>query len=196
MAFIESISDEAASEEVTALFDVDRERLGYVANYTRIFGHRPAVERARRQLLAAITENMDPRRYELATVAAARRLRSSYCMLAHGKILAEEHLSPTVVGDLAVDPHAAELDEVDVAVMDFAGKVVDDATSVIPSDIARLRELGLSDVEILDIALAAAVRCFVSKTIDALCVTPDTVFGELDPDLRRKLTVGRSLAAG
>jgi hypothetical protein len=117
-------------------------------------------------------------------------------MLAHGKILAEEHLSPTVVGDLAVDPHAAELDEVDVAVVDFAGKVVDDATSVIPSDIARLRELGLSDVEIFDIALAAAVRCFVSKTIDALCVTPDAVFGELDPDLRRKLTVGRSLAAG
>jgi hypothetical protein len=30
---------------------------------------------------------MDLRRYELATVAAARRLRSSYCTLAHGPVL-------------------------------------------------------------------------------------------------------------
>jgi hypothetical protein len=32
---------------------------------------------------------MDLRRYELATLAAARRLRSSYCCLAHGRVLAE-----------------------------------------------------------------------------------------------------------
>jgi hypothetical protein len=32
---------------------------------------------------------MDLRRYELATLAAAMRLRSSYCALAHGKELAE-----------------------------------------------------------------------------------------------------------
>ena len=151
------------------------------------------MEAARRRLLGAIGENMDSRRYELVTVPAARRLRSSYCTLAHGKVLADDHLVPSVVRDLVVDRHAAGLEEFDVAVMDLAEKVVDDATSVIPADIERLRRLGLSDVEILDVVLAAAVRCFVSKTIDALCMDPDPVYGELETELRSALTVGRPL---
>jgi len=48
----------------------------------RLFAHRPAVYAAWRQLVGVITENMDARRYEVATVAAARTLRSSYCTLA------------------------------------------------------------------------------------------------------------------
>jgi hypothetical protein len=63
-------------------------------NYERVFSSRPEVLTAWQQLLGAIRANMEPRRYELATVAAARRMRSSYSMLAHGKILAEEHLDP------------------------------------------------------------------------------------------------------
>src|SRR6266508_6102529 len=103
MAFIEPVTDEQANEDTRKLFEADRNRLGYVANYTRLFSHRPAVEAARRQLLGAITENMDARRYELVTVAAERRLRSSYCTLAHGKVLADEHFTPAVVRDLVVD---------------------------------------------------------------------------------------------
>jgi alkylhydroperoxidase family enzyme len=57
------------------------------ANYERAFAARPDVYRAWRELLTAIRANMDPRRYELATFAAAQRLRSSYCSLAHGSEL-------------------------------------------------------------------------------------------------------------
>jgi hypothetical protein len=71
---------------------------------------------------------MDLRRCELATLAAARRLRSSYCCLAHGTVLAERFGEP--VAQIAVDHRAAGLDEIDVAVMDLAGQVADDATSV------------------------------------------------------------------
>jgi hypothetical protein len=65
-----------------------------------------------------------------------------------------------------------------------------------PADIERLRGLGLSDVKILDVVLAAAVRCFVSKTLDALCVQADDVYGQLEPELRKTLTVGRPFAMG
>jgi uncharacterized peroxidase-related enzyme len=193
MAFIHTLTDEEVSDEARPFFESDRERLGFVANYTRLFAQRPEVEAARRQLLGAIARNLGPRRYELVTVAAAGKLRSSYCTLAHGKILAEEHLSATAVRDLVVDPHTSGLDEVELAVVDFARKIIDDATSVIPADIERLRELGLSDVEILDVALAAAVRCFVSKTLDAFCVEADSIYAELEGELRKTLTVGRSI---
>ena len=78
--------------------------------------------------------------------------------------------------------------------MELAEKVAGDATAVTADDIDRLRKLGLEDAEILDIVAAAAVRCFFSKTLDALGVLPDAVFAEVQPELREALAVGRPIA--
>jgi alkylhydroperoxidase family enzyme len=134
---------------------------------------------------------MDLRRYELVTLAAARRLRSSYCCLAHGTALLK--LGEPVL-ELALDHHAAGLDEVDVAVMDLAEKVVADATSVEEADRERPRGLGLSDADILDVVLAASARCFFSKTLDAVGARADADYLGLDPELREALVVGRPIA--
>jgi alkylhydroperoxidase family enzyme len=162
------------------------------SNLERAFEPRPEVYAAWRQLVEAVKSGMDERRYELATWAAARRLRSSYCSLAHGKVLLEQFGEP--VRELAVDRRAAGLDEVDLAVMDLAERVVDDATAITDADLQRLRDLGLSDEEIMDVVLAATIRCFFSKTLDALGVQPDAEFRELDPALQEALVVGRPIA--
>jgi alkylhydroperoxidase family enzyme len=162
------------------------------ANYEQAFAQRPDVYAAWQQLLGAIKANMDVRRYELATLAAARRLRSSYCCLAHGSVLLRQFDEP--VREIALDHHAAGLDEVDVAVMDLAERVVEDASSIEDADLQRLRDLGLTDAEITDVVLTAAVRCFFSKTLDALGIQPDSSYTELDPDLREALVVGRPIA--
>jgi alkylhydroperoxidase family enzyme len=161
-------------------------------NYERAFAERPEVYAAWAQLNGAIKAGMDLRRYELTTFAAARRLHSSYCCLAHGTVLQERFNEPVL--EIALDHHAAGLDEVDVAVMDLAERVVDDATSIGPADLKRLRELGLSETEVMDVILAAAARCFFSKTLDALGVLPDASYRDLDPDLRAVLVVGRPIA--
>jgi uncharacterized peroxidase-related enzyme len=161
-------------------------------NYERAFAERPEVLAAWGALNGAIKAGMDLRRYELATLAAARRLRSSYCCLAHGTVLIEQFNEPVL--DIALDHRAAGLDEVDVAVMDLAERVVDDATSIGDADLQPLRELGLSETEIMDIVLAAAARCFFSKTLDGVGVLPDARYGELEPRLREALVVGRPIA--
>jgi hypothetical protein len=51
---------------------------------------------------------------------------------------------------------------------------------------------GLSDEEIMDVVLAAAVRCFFSKTLDALGVRPDASFRELAPRPARRPGPGPS----
>ena len=114
---------------------------------------------------------MDLRRYELATLAAARRLRSTYCALAHGSILLEQFGEP--VREIALDHRSAGLDEVDVAVMDLAVRVVDDASSIGEADLQPLRDLGLSDADIMDVVLTAAARCFFSKALDGVDVRAD-----------------------
>jgi uncharacterized peroxidase-related enzyme len=164
-----------------------------LTNYQRAFARRPEVYDAWQQLNGAIKAGMDLRRYELATLAAARRLRSSYCALAHGKVLLEQFGEP--VREIALDRRAAGLDEVDVAVMDLAEKVVDDASAIDDADLEPLRELGLSETDIMDVVLAAAARCFFAKTVDALGVLPDASYNELDADLREALVVGRPIAA-
>ena len=162
-------------------------------NYERAFGERPEVYAAWVQLNGAIKAGMDLRRYELATLAAAQRLRSSYCSLAHGKVLHETFAEP--VAEIVRDRSAAGLSEIDLAVMDLAERVVDDAASIEDADLQPLRDLGLTDVEIMDVVLAAAARCFFSKTLDALGVLPDAAFAELEPGLREVLVVGRPIAA-
>jgi hypothetical protein len=47
---------------------------GPIPNYERVFGHRPHVYAAWQQLNGAIKASMDPRRYELATLAASAPL--------------------------------------------------------------------------------------------------------------------------
>src|SRR5436309_1585171 len=92
MAFIETISEDQATGATAEIYAIDEEVFGFLPNLTRAFSRRPGVYEAWRQLNGAIKENMDLRRYELVTVAAARRLRSSYCMLAHGSVLMEKFL--------------------------------------------------------------------------------------------------------
>ena len=162
-------------------------------NYERAFASRPDVLAAWVQLNTAIKANMDLRRYELATLAAARRLRSSYCSLMHGRVLIEQFGEP--VREIALDRRAAGLDDVDIAVMDLAEKVVVDATSIDDRDLQPLRDVGLSEPEIMDVVLAAAARCFFAKTLDGLGVRPDASLSELDPAVLDVLVVGRPIAA-
>jgi uncharacterized peroxidase-related enzyme len=196
MSFIQPIQDDQASDAVNGFFEADRARLGYVANYTRVFAHRPDVYAAWLQLNGAIKQTMDRRRYELATLAAARQLRSSYCSLAHGKVLVDQYLDPETVRAVVLDHTSSGLEPVEVAVMDLAEKIARDATSVKEEDIERLRGLGLSDDDIFDVVAAAAARCFFSKSLDALAVHADAAYLQLEPALREALTVGRPIADG
>jgi alkylhydroperoxidase family enzyme len=177
MAFVELIEDEEFAAP-------DREVLGYTPNFCRLFARRPAAYAAWKQLNGSIKETMDLRRYELATVAAAGELRSSYCSLAHGKVLFDRF------GFTPGDPVSEE----ERAVQELARKVAADATSVTQDDVERMRGFGLSDDEIFDVVLAAAARSFFSKTLDALGVAPDAAYRELPADVREPLTVGRPIA--
>jgi alkylhydroperoxidase family enzyme len=157
-------------------------------NMEQLFELRPDAYAAWRKLVTAVKEISDERRYELATLAAARRLRSSYCALAHGKVLAEEFY-----GFESVPTLPEGLDDADRAIMAFAEQVVADATAITEADVEELRGHGLSDGEIFDIVLAVTIRCFFSKTLDALGVQPDADFADLDPAFRDPLTVGRPI---
>lgn len=82
-------------------------------------------------------------------------------------------MSPDDLEAIARDHRSAGLSEVEVAIMDFAARVSRDSCEMTDADARRLRELGLTDREIVDVALAAALRNYYSRALHALAIDPD-----------------------
>lgn len=192
MGFL-SIPD-PVSDETAQLYEIDRARVGYVPNYTKAFAARPDVYTAWRGLNGAIKANMPPRTYELATLAAATRLRSSYCALAHGEILADDLIGAPAVEAIMLDPSGTEVPPLDREIMRLADRVAAGASEITEADLRPLRELGLTDADIFDVILAASARCFFSSVLEASGTEPDAEYAALEPTLRDALTVGRPIA--
>jgi alkylhydroperoxidase family enzyme len=111
-------------------------------------------------------------------------------------VLAQEFMSEQEVIGLVADPDSGELAPADRAVISLARKIVAGATDVSEQDVIALRDCGLSDEEIFDVVLAAAARCFFSKSLDATGTAPDAEFAQLAAPLRDCLTVGRPIDPG
>ena len=193
MSFVQTVSEDAASGEVAALY----ERLGKAGplpNWARVFSLNPAILAGWSALLDAVKARQDLRRYEIATLGAARAIRSSYCMLAHGSVLLKEGLPPETLRDIGAAGDSEGLTPVERAILAYAEKIATDAASVTQTDIDALRGHGLSDQEIFDVAATAAARCFFSKLLDAVGTRPDASFATMQADLRAALTVGRPIA--
>lgn len=193
MTFLATVPPDEATGAVAEQYAADEEALGFLPNFTRAFSLRPDVYAAWKALSGVVREEAGLRRYELATFAAARELRSTYCALAHGKVILDHGF---LDADALVAPASESLDGADRAVMELAALVARDATAVTPAHLDRLRTHGLTDPEILDVILAAAVRAFFSKVLDATGAAADPqLAAALDPSLRDVLTVGRPPAA-
>ena len=73
----------------------------------------------------------------------------------------------------------------------YAEQISRDASKITEADIARLRDVGLSDLNIADIALAAAFRSFMSRYFDAVGANVEDDFLDDDPAVRDEMAVGR-----
>jgi len=195
MAFIRSIPPASAKGPVREMYEQAKARFGYVPNWAQAFSLRPAVMDGWVGLLRAISSNLPVRAYELATLAAARAVRSTYCSLAHGSVLASKVFDAPTVTTIVTSPQASPLEPREHAMMAFAEKVALHADRVTAADVEGLRSHGYRDEEIFDIAAAAAARCFFSKLVDAMGAQADAAYHDLDPTLREALTVGRPIAA-
>jgi alkylhydroperoxidase family enzyme len=109
-------------------------------------------------------------------------------------VLRRNYFSPDQIRSLVKDFHTAGLTDEEVALMDFAQKVVRAAHEITQADIEQLREFGLSDEEIMDVILAASARSFFALSLDALGLQPDAAYLEDVAGLEDTLSVGRPFA--
>lgn len=185
-----------ATGHVADMYDGDLRGDGYVFAHTRAMAVNPEAHRAFEDLIRAIVPSIGIRTYELATLGAARAIGSEHCLLAHGrKSLRAGLLDEDQLAGLAREGADADLDEADRVVVAYAEKLSTDAAAMTDADTERLRAVGYTDRQIVDITLAAAVRNYFSRALLALAVPVDEVPG-LTPALVSALRAPGDVARG
>ena len=192
MAFVPTPGDRGDAA-VAQLYDADREQLGHVANYTRLLALRPNVMAAWEGLNKAVKGNRpaplrarDPGR----RAGAAVELLRSRSRVDPGRPLPRSRDRPRAGGGPPGGrPRRGRRRRDGLRGEGRGRRDVGDAGGHRPAAGA-----GAFDQDVLDVALAAAMRCFWSKTLDALGVEPDPKFAALEPEFRDALVVGRPIA--
>jgi uncharacterized peroxidase-related enzyme len=187
MSIIRTIADAEVDGAVAEIYAADVADQGFVASHTRVLALNPEAYNAWEEMITAIGRPLGSRRYELVTLAAALGVRSRHCRLAHGR-KSLRYFPEDELLLIARDYHSAGLSEAEVAMMEFAERISVDASAMTDADSQRLRDLGFTDREIVDITLAAAARNFFSRAIQALAVEVDV--SDLPADLRDALVRG------
>lgn len=193
--FIDGVTEDAAQGEVATYYDGQRAAWGFLPNYAPAFSTRPDVAAAWNTLNAAVRGGMDRRRFEIATIAAARARRSTYCTAAHSAFLRDVCDDATAMQSIAEYPDGSALPAQDRAVFVFATKVATDASTVEQEDVDALRAEGLSDEEVADVVFAVAARAFFTTVLDGLGTRLDAQTAQtFAPALLESMVVGRPVA--
>ncbi len=183
MWHIQPIPDAEAQGTLRELYDQDLKDEGYIWNTTRVWMYRPEMLGTWRQVQKTVRTHLRLRTFELVTLAAARAMGCVYCMLAHGSILRKNGFTAEQIIAILRDPHKAGLSPQEMHLMDYAAKISGDSRSITSADTEVLRQDGLTEQQITDVALAAVMRNFLSRFFDALGADPDPELIAKEPEL-------------
>lgn len=190
--FIKTIEPGEATGEVAELYQAEIAGMGQVMQATQCWSARPdmivPVERLLHQMRDGFSLGL--LNFRLVTLIAAKYVPSSYCSHVYFRTLSgmmgrEQALA------VQRDYRNAGLSEQQVEMLAYAEQITRDASKITQADIDRLRAVGLTDVNIADIAMAAAFRNFMSRYFDAVGAEPEAAFLDQDLAIRAEMAVGK-----
>ncbi|MEH2508327.1 putative peroxidase-related enzyme [Bradyrhizobium sp. AZCC 1578] len=193
--FLKTVDETEATGRIAKLYAAQKAQSGFVMSATRCWTARPDLLPIYQEFADKIRTgfSLSPRDWRLITFVAAKQVPSTYCSHVYGKQLLADLGSKEAVMAVRRNFASARLSERDVEMLRYAETIASDASRVTAKDIERLRAVGFTDVQICDIALCAAFRCFVARFFDAVGAGPEPAFIDADADFRKAMTVGRAI---
>ncbi|MEQ1954960.1 alkylhydroperoxidase [Mesorhizobium sp. CN2-181] len=189
--FVRTIEPSEAEGEIASIYDGEMASMGRVMEATRCWTARPDILAPVEHLLHQIRDgfSLELVNFRLITLVAAKHVPSSYCCHVYFKAL-----SGMIGREQALAVHRdyrnAGLTEQQVAMLAYAEQITVDASRIDQDTIDSLRAVGLTDLNIADIALAASFRNFLSRYFDAVGARAEPEFLDDDPSVRKELSVG------
>jgi uncharacterized peroxidase-related enzyme len=166
-------------DDIRETFTAVREKAGFVPNVFSALAHRPAEFRAFFAWHEALMEKdggLTKAEREMIIVATSGSNHCQYCVVAHGAILRIRAKNPLIADQVAVNYREADIDERQMAMLDFALKVAEDSRSIGDADLERLRAHGFDDEDIWDIGAIAALFAASNRMANLLALRPNDEF--------------------
>ncbi|CAN7350131.1 peroxidase-related enzyme [Bosea sp. LjRoot90] len=142
-----------------------------ISDYVLTLAHDPESLKVRSPLFNAIMYGkggLSSAERELGAVAASIVNACVYCAAVHASRFNSLTKRPDVIEEIFDKGLDAELEEHQQAIFDFAAKLSKTPSEATADDIARLAELGLSKVELLDLVLSAAIFGWANRLMHTL----------------------------
>jgi uncharacterized peroxidase-related enzyme len=142
-----------------------------ISDYVLTLAHDPESLKVRSPLFNAIMYGkggLSAAERELGATAASIVNRCVYCAAVHASRFNALTKRSDVIEAIFARELDAELEEHQQAIFDFAAKLSKTPSEATADDIARLADLGLSQVEIFDLVLSAAIFGWANRLMHTL----------------------------
>ena len=169
----------ALDADLKAVYDKCVEKLGFVPNVYHAYSLRPA---KLRNFIALYNELMlaPSGLSKMVAVTVSSANRCYYCLVAHGQAVRRLSGDPELGEMIAFNYRVAPLEPRQRAMLDFAWKLTVAPYLVEESDRAALREIGLSEQDIFDLAETVAFFNLSNRMASATDMMPNREYHRLD----------------
>lgn len=172
--------------DVNGLPDDLRERIlaiqdktGFIPNVFLALAHRPDELRAFLAYHDAVMERdsgLSKAEREMIVVATSAARSCTYCVIAHGAILRVRAKDPRLSDFLATDARKAPVTPRQAALLAYAVKLSTTPELIEDADADALREHGLGDDDIWDVAAVTAFFALSNRMAHAMALVPNEEF--------------------
>lgn len=185
--WIDYVDEDSASGLLEEVYAKARDRYGRVAALSKLMSLRPEVAQARGDMARLVSfggSSLGRRREELIALVVARLLRATYSSVAHARFLEEDGgFTRDEVVQIALDWRSSDQLSIDErAMLAWIELFTISCHELTEDNVEELRSVGFSDLNILDIALAAGYRNWFARFGPAFGVLPE-VDRDFDPRL-------------
>jgi uncharacterized peroxidase-related enzyme len=166
-------------EDIRSRLLAVQEKSGFIPNVFLTLAFRPDEFRAFFAYHDALMEKdggLTKAEREMIVVATSSANQCQYCVIAHGAILRIRAKNPLLADQVAVNYRKADITPRQLAMLDFAMKVSQEAQLVSEADFAVLSEHGFSQDDIWDIAAISAFFALSNRIANVTAMRPNDEF--------------------
>jgi len=177
------VPDEASlPDEVQALYEPPREKLGFVPNVLCNFALRPSHllrwNEHYEELMKGDSSLSKAEREMIAVVVSVANA-CAYCIAAHSAALRKLTKDPALSDAVAADHASAPVEPRMHAALAYAVKLTREPERMTQADVERLRDVGWSDEDVMDIAEVTAMFNFSNRMASGLGWEPNPEYEQL-----------------
>jgi len=169
-------------DDIRTRIETVSEKSGFVPNVFRVLAHRPDEFRAFFAYHDALMEKesgLSKGEREMIVVVTSAMNSCLYCVVAHGAIVRIREKNPRLADQLATDYTRADITPRQLAMLDFACLISDQAAEVSSEDFDELREHGFTQEDVWDIGAISAFFALSNRMAGLTDMLPNDEFYSL-----------------